>query len=58
MNSIERYTNLCICIVEEIITRKDALGAFYSSRQQMADEPEMSMDEINAEVSEARANKK
>ena len=42
----------------QTITRGDALDAFYSARQQMADEPEMSLEEINAEISAARADRK
>lgn len=38
----------------QTITRSDALDAFYSARQQMADEPEMSLDEINAEINASR----
>jgi len=42
----------------QTITRGDALDAFYSARRQMADEPEMSLDEINAEISAARVDRK
>ena len=42
----------------QTMTRGDALDAFYSARQQMADEPEMSLEEINAEISAARADRK
>lgn len=42
----------------QTITRGDALDAFYSARQQMADEPEMSLEEINEEISAARAVRK
>ena len=42
----------------QAINRGDALAAFYSARQQMADEPEMSLDEINAEISAARSDRK
>ena len=43
---------------EQTITREDALNAFYEARKQMADEPEMSLDEINAEIAAARAERK
>ncbi len=43
---------------EQTITRADALNAFYEARQQMASEPEMSLDEINAEITAARATRK
>lgn len=41
----------------EVVTRADALNAFYQARQQMEDVPEMSLDEINAEISAARLEK-
>ena len=42
---------------EQTITRADALRAFYEARRQMADEPEMTLDEINAEINAARADR-
>ena len=42
----------------QTISRGDALDAFYSARQQMADAPEMSLEEINEEISEARTVRK
>lgn len=45
-------------LLTQTITIGDALDAFYSARQQMADEPEMSIEEINAEISAARADRK
>lgn len=38
----------------QAITIKDALDVFNSARQQMEYEPEMSIDEINAEISAVR----
>ena len=43
---------------EQTITREDALNAFYEAGKQMADKPEMSLDEINAEITAARAARK
>ncbi|MCM1046573.1 MAG: type II toxin-antitoxin system RelB/DinJ family antitoxin [Candidatus Gastranaerophilales bacterium] len=43
---------------EQTITREDALNAFYEARKQMANGPEMSLDEINAEIAAARAERK
>ena len=42
---------------EQTITRADALSAFYEARRQMVDEPEMTLDEINAEINAARADR-
>lgn len=42
----------------QVVTRGDALEAFYSARQQMKDEPEMSLDEINEEIKAVRAARK
>ena len=43
---------------EETITHAEALSAFEQLRKQAADVPEMSLDEINAEISAARAERK
>ncbi len=43
---------------EQSITRAEAKNAFYELRQQAAAVPEMSLDEINAEISAARAERK
>ena len=43
---------------EQTITRTEAKNAFYELRQQAAAVPEMSLDEINAEISAARAERK
>lgn len=43
---------------EQTITRAEARNAFYELRRQAADIPEMTLDEINAEISAARAERK
>ncbi len=43
---------------EQAITRADALNAFYEARKQMENEQELSLDEINAEIAAARAERK
>ena len=40
------------------ITRAEAKSAFYQLREQAADVPEVSLDEINAEISAVRAERK
>ena len=39
---------------ESVITSAEALGAFEKLRRKAADVPEMTLDEINAEISAAR----
>lgn len=43
---------------ETEITREEARKAFYELRKQAANIPEMSLDEINAEIAAARAERK
>ena len=43
---------------ETTIIRAEAKNAFYELRKQAADVPEMSLDEINAEISAVRAERK
>ena len=43
---------------ETAITRAEALNAFEELRRQAADVPEMTLDEINAEISAARRDMK
>ncbi len=43
---------------DETITRTEAKRAFYELREQAADVPEMSLDEINAEIAAVRAERK
>ena len=42
----------------DTITRTDAINAFWEARNQASDVQEMSLDEINAEISAARAERK
>lgn len=41
-----------------VVTRQEALDAFELLRRQAVDIPEMSLDEINVEISAARAERK
>lgn len=43
---------------QNTITRAEARNAFYELRKQAADVPEMSLAEINAEISAVRAERK
>lgn len=43
---------------ENTITRAEAKNAFYELRKQAADVPEMSLDEINAEILASRAERR
>lgn len=43
---------------DNVVTRAEALDAFEELRRQASDVPEMSLDEINAEISEVRATRK
>lgn len=43
---------------DQTITRAEAKNAFHELRQQASSVPEMSLDEINAEISAARAERK
>ena len=43
---------------ETKVTRAEAKNAFYALREQAADLPEMSLEEINAEIKAARAERK
>ena len=45
-------------LTETTITRAEATNAFYELREQAAYVPEMSLDEINAEISAVRAVRK
>lgn len=44
-------------LLEETITRSDGLEAFYEARRQLADVPEMTLEEINAEIGAARKDR-
>ena len=39
-----------LTLPEQSVTRADAIEAFYEARKQSADAPEMSLDEINQEI--------
>ncbi len=43
---------------QQTITRTEARNAFYELREQASDVPEMSLDEINAEIEAVRAERK
>lgn len=43
---------------EQTVTRAEAKNAFHELRRQAAHVPEMSLDEINAEISAVRAERK
>ena len=45
-------------ILPPVTKREDFRSAFYSLRNEAADTPEMSLDEINAEISATRAERK
>lgn len=44
--------------IYEVITRNDGINGFYEIRRQLADVPEMSLDEINAEIVKVREERK
>lgn len=43
---------------KSVVTRADGLRAFYHLREQAAELPEMTLDEINKEIAEVRAERK
>ena len=45
-------------LTSNVVTHTEALNAFAYLREQAADVPEMSLDEINAEIAAARAERK
>ncbi len=45
-------------LLEDIITRIDGINAFREIRRQLADVPEMALEELNAEIAEIRAERK
>ncbi|MEY8427372.1 type II toxin-antitoxin system RelB/DinJ family antitoxin [Lachnospiraceae bacterium 46-15] len=47
-----------VMLPENTITRAEAKSAFYEMRKQAADIPEMSLDEINAEILASRAERR
>lgn len=47
-----------VTLPEPVMTRAEAKRAFYELRSQAADVPELSLEEINDEISAARADRK
>lgn len=47
-----------VILPDNTITRAEAKKAFYDLREQASDVPEMSLDEINAEISAIREERK
>ncbi len=47
-----------LTLPNNIITRTEAKSAFYELRRQAADIPEMTLEEINAEISATRESRK
>ncbi len=45
-------------LLEDDITRADGINAFHEIRRQLADVPEMSLEEINAEIAEIREERR
>ena len=43
---------------DNTVTRSEAISAFSALRQQAADVPEMTLDEINEEIADVRAQRK
>lgn len=54
----ENWQEIDKILAEQVITRTDGLNAFYEARRQMAREPELTLEEINAEISAARKDRK
>lgn len=57
-SKMERGVPFKTTLPENTVTRADALDAFEELRRQAADVPEMTLDEINAEIRETRAARK
>jgi hypothetical protein len=57
-DEVNKCEKSCDIIKHQAITKKEALNTFYEARKQMADIPEMSLEEINEEISKTRASKK
>ena len=54
-DEVNKCEKSCDIIKHQAITKKEALNTFYEARKQMADIPEMSLEEINEEISKNRA---
>lgn len=57
-SKLERGLPFEATLPEKNITRAEARKAFYELRKQAANLPEMTLDEINAEIAEVRAERK
>lgn len=57
-SKIERGLPFSVKLPEESISRAEAWEAFQELRKQAADLPEMSLEEINAEIAAARAERR
>ena len=57
-SKLERGLPFEATLPEKNITRAEARKAFYELRRQAANLPEMTLDEINAEIAEVRAERK
>jgi len=57
-SKMERGLPFEATLPENTITRAEARKAFYEIRKQAADLPEMSLEEINAEIAAVRAERK
>jgi len=57
-SKLERGLPFEATLPEKNITRAEARKAFYELRKQAANLPEMTIDEINAEIAEVRAERK
>lgn len=55
---LERGLPFEVKLPEDTITRADGINALHAIRKQLADMPEMSLEEINAEIAEIRAERK
>lgn len=58
MSKMVKGIPFSVTIPEGAVTRSEALSAFDRMRAGAASSPEMTLDEINAEISEVRAEKK
>ena len=55
---LERGLPFEVKLPENTIAENDGVDAFYEARKALADLPEMSLEEINAEIAQARAERK
>jgi len=57
-SKLERGLPFEATLPEHVVTRADGLRAFHEIRRHLADVPEMSLEEINAEIAEIRKERK